>query len=155
MMDTLRKFKTLTSCFNNFHPIFISSHLQVHFFPEIFFSLYILWIKMGEFSYWQCLVSCLISSQGRTNKHNLCLNFNKIDLKNKQAKNIFYLKRKLNQVSVKVLPVCNCYARYQKMQFCIQLYVDIWKIVPYLQANPYRLKTKNINSLISVSTIIN
>ena len=28
------------------------------------------------------------------------------------------------------------------------------KIIPYLQANPYRLKNKNINSLILISTII-
>ena len=40
------------------------------------------------------------------------------------------------------------------IQFCVQLYIDIWEIILYLQANPYRLKTKNINSLISVSTII-
>ena len=40
------------------------------------------------------------------------------------------------------------------IQFFIQLYIDIWKINLYLQANPYRLKTKNINSLIFVSTII-
>ena len=31
------------------------------------------------------------------------------------------------------------------MQFYIQLYSDVWKITPYLQANPYRPKTKNIN----------
>ena len=46
------------------------------------------------------------------------------------------------------------YQRYQKMQFCIQLYIDIWEIILYLQANRYRLKTKNINSLIFISTII-
>ena len=40
------------------------------------------------------------------------------------------------------------------MQFCNQLYIHIWKIIPYLQANPYRLKNKNINSLILISTII-
>ena len=40
------------------------------------------------------------------------------------------------------------------MQFCIQLYVDIWEFILYLQANPYRLKTKNINSLIFVRTTI-
>ena len=40
------------------------------------------------------------------------------------------------------------------IQFCVQLYIDIWEIILYLQANPYRLKTKNINSLIFVSTII-
>ena len=40
------------------------------------------------------------------------------------------------------------------MQFCIQLHIDFREIVPYLQANPYTLKTKNINSLIFVSTII-
>ena len=34
------------------------------------------------------------------------------------------------------------------MQFCIQSYVDIGEIIPYLQANPNWLKTKNINSSI-------
>ena len=29
------------------------------------------------------------------------------------------------------------YQRYRKMQFYIQLRIDIWEIVPYLQANPY------------------
>ena len=40
------------------------------------------------------------------------------------------------------------------MEFCIQLYIDIWQVIPYLQANPFWLKTKNIKSLIFVSTII-
>ena len=40
------------------------------------------------------------------------------------------------------------------MQFYIQLHVDIWEITLYLQDNPYRFKTNNINSLIFVSTII-
>ena len=34
------------------------------------------------------------------------------------------------------------------------IYVDTWKIIPYLQANQYRLKTNNIDSLIFISTII-
>ena len=46
------------------------------------------------------------------------------------------------------------YQKYQKMQFCIKLYIDIWEIILYLQANLYRFKTKNINSLICISTII-
>ena len=29
------------------------------------------------------------------------------------------------------------YHKYQKMQFCIQSYIDIWEIILYLQANPY------------------
>ena len=33
------------------------------------------------------------------------------------------------------------YRKYQKIQFWIQLYIDIWKISLYLQTNPYRLKT--------------
>ena len=45
------------------------------------------------------------------------------------------------------------YQKYQKMQFCIQLYIHIWEIILYLQADPYRLKTKKINSLIFISTI--
>ena len=40
------------------------------------------------------------------------------------------------------------------MQFCIQLHIDFREIVLYLQVNPYTLKTKYINSLIFVSTII-
>ena len=46
------------------------------------------------------------------------------------------------------------YQKHQKMQFCIQLYIDMWEIILYLQAYPYRLKTKNINSLICISNII-
>ena len=46
------------------------------------------------------------------------------------------------------------YQNYRKIQFCIQLYIDIWEIILYLQANPYLLKNKNINSLIFISTII-
>ena len=41
------------------------------------------------------------------------------------------------------------------MQFCIQLYIDIWEIILYLQAYLYRLKTKNINNLVCINTIIN
>ena len=40
------------------------------------------------------------------------------------------------------------------MQFCIQLYIDILEIVLHLKANPYLLKTKNINSLIFISATI-
>ena len=46
------------------------------------------------------------------------------------------------------------YQRYWKMQFCIQLDIYIWEIILYLQANPHRLKTKNIKSLIFISFII-
>ena len=55
------------------------------------------------------------------------------------------------------------YQKYRKMQFCIQwilifilfvLNIDIWEIILYLQANPYRVKAKNINSLIFICTII-
>ena len=46
------------------------------------------------------------------------------------------------------------YQKYQKMRFCIQLYIDIKEIILYLQANLYQLKTKNINSVIFNSTII-
>ena len=40
------------------------------------------------------------------------------------------------------------------MQFCIQLYIDIWEIILYLQANPYGRQSKKIDSLIFTSTII-
>ena len=38
------------------------------------------------------------------------------------------------------------------MQFCLQLNIDIWEIILYLQANPYRLK--NINSLILLAPLL-
>ena len=41
------------------------------------------------------------------------------------------------------------------MQFYISLYVDIGRIIPYLQANPYWLKTKNINGLIFSALLLN
>ena len=34
------------------------------------------------------------------------------------------------------------------------MHSDVSKIIPYLQANPYWLQTKNINTLIFISTII-
>ena len=43
---------------------------------------------------------------------------------------------------------------YENKQAKNIIYVDIWKIIPYLQANQYRLKTNNIDSLIFISTII-
>ena len=46
------------------------------------------------------------------------------------------------------------YQKYQKIQIFFQLSIDIWEIILYLEANPYRLKTKNIISLIFISTII-
>ena len=46
------------------------------------------------------------------------------------------------------------YQKYHKIQFCTQLYIDIWEIILHLQANPYRLKTYDINSLIFISPII-
>ena len=38
---------------------------------------------------------------------------------------------------------------------CIQLNNNIWEIILYLQANPYRFKTKNTNSLVFISTLLN
>ena len=47
------------------------------------------------------------------------------------------------------------YQKYRKKkQFCIQLDIDAWENFLHLQPNPYRLKTKNINSLIFTSTTI-
>ena len=40
------------------------------------------------------------------------------------------------------------------MQFCVQLYIDTWKIISYLQATPCWIKTKTINSLAFISVII-
>ena len=41
-----------------------------------------------------------------------------------------------------------------KLLFFCAVYTDIWEIVLYLQVNPYRLITKNINSIVFISTII-
>ena len=46
------------------------------------------------------------------------------------------------------------YYKSWKMQFCVQLHVRLGEINLHLQANPYQLKTKNINSLVFISTII-
>ena len=86
------KFETLESCFNTFHPLdsfFIICKFTISYL--IIFSLYILWITFDEFSPWQCIVFCLISSQERAN----IIVFDsksviKNQLKNKQAKSIFY-----------------------------------------------------------------
>ena len=45
------------------------------------------------------------------------------------------------------------YQKFQKIQFCIQLYFDVWEIILNLQDNSYRLKTKNIKNLIFIKTI--
>ena len=48
------------------------------------------------------------------------------------------------------------YQKYQKMQFCIQLYVDIWETILYLQANPYRLsKPRTLIALFSLALLLN
>ena len=67
--------------------------------------------RIDEITPLQCSVLCLILIQERANKHKLFSIFNtKINFKNKQAKNIFYLKIKLIQV-----PVGNCCVRYQNI----------------------------------------
>ena len=69
---------------------------------------------------------CLISSQERANKHKFYLIFDtKSTFKKKQAKNIFYIKIKMNQVSVLVLPDWKLLCQASEMQFFIQLYNDI------------------------------
>ena len=47
----------------------------------------------------------------------------------------------------------NAIPEISENSICIQVYIDMWEII-YLQAKPYRLKSKNINSLIFISTII-
>ena len=73
-------------------------------------------------------------------------------MKMTEAKNNIYLK--INRIEFLLQPylIANAYVRYQKMKFRMQFYIDIWKIIPYLQVNPYWLKTKNISSLIALGT---
>ena len=47
------------------------------------------------------------------------------------------------------------YRKHHKIQLSTQLYIDICEITLYLQASPYRLKTKNIISLIFVAALLN
>ena len=126
-----QKFKILKSSFNTFHSVgwFFLIHYFTYFL-SIIFPIYILWIKIDEL--WQCLVLCLIQSQKRVKKHNCTWS-----LMQNQPRNIG-----------------NCHATYTKMKLCIQLYIDIWKIIQYLEANPYLLKIKNTNSLIFISIFI-
>ena len=65
-----------------------------------------------------------------------------------------YLKTKLNQVCVIVLGHWQLFYQYQKIQFCFQLYTDIWEIISYSQTNPYRTKARDINNSIFISSII-
>ena len=67
-----KKFKTLKSCFNTFHPIrSFFSHMQLHYFSfHNFFLIHILRIKKDEFS-----VPCFV--------------FNFTSRKNKQIKILF------------------------------------------------------------------
>ena len=46
------------------------------------------------------------------------------------------------------------YKKYQNMQFCMQLCINIWEISLYLQASPYWLKSNNINSLSFINAVI-
>ena len=63
-------------------------------FLWIYFSLYTLWRKISS---WRCLVLRLISSQERGNRQILFdIKSVKQKLKNRQARNIFYLKSKLS-----------------------------------------------------------
>ena len=107
------------------------------------------------------LLYCLISSQERANKHKLYLIFN-----TKQPKIIFNLKSKLNQVFVFVLALRDYQLLCQVFEnanfasnyiyiyiYWYYIYIDILEIISYLQANPYRLKIKIINSLIFISII--
>ena len=48
----------------------------------------------------------------------------------------------------------NCYARYLKVQFNNQLYIDICGISLYLSVNPTGIKSKNINNFILISSIM-
>ena len=69
-----RKLKTFKSCFNAFltdDSLFLIWKFTI--FILIIFFLYILWIKIHNFSPWQCFVLRLISSQERAKKHKLYL----------------------------------------------------------------------------------
>ena len=61
----------------------------------------------------------------------------------------------MDQVSVSALPDWELLRKVSENAILHQLYIDIWKIIPYLPANPYQLKTKNINSLIFLVTLLN
>ena len=58
-------------------------------------------------------------------------------VKNKQVKNTFYLKSKLNQVSILDLPDWQLLCKVSENATLNLIYVRIWKIIPYFQANPY------------------
>ena len=47
------------------------------------------------------------------------------------------------------------YQIHQKIKFCIQLYIDIWENILYLQAYPNGLKPRIIIALFLLSPLIN
>ena len=111
--------KYLSSCGFTF------SHLKLQYFPlHNFFLIYFRnktrWIL-------SLVVPCFVfnfMAKQKVRKHKWRLipnHWYKINLKNKQAKNIFYSKSKLNRVSVLALPDWQLYyyARYQKMKLYI------------------------------------
>ena len=70
----IQKFKISKKCFNTFHPVdslFLICKFTILLLMD--FSFYILLSKINEFSPWQCVLLCLISSQERANKHKLNL----------------------------------------------------------------------------------
>ena len=100
-----QKFKAFKYFFDTFHPansFFLISRFTV--FLLINFFLNILWIKLDQFSPSQFLVLCLISSQDWANINCTGPLIENQLKKYKQARNIFYFKSKLNQVSVLALP---------------------------------------------------
>ena len=88
----------------------------------------------------------------------LSLTLESLLLKGSKPIDLFRLREELateKETIYKSKVQSNCYAKkYWKIAFCIQLYIDLRKIIPQLQSNPYWFKTKNIDRLIFVSTII-
>ena len=151
-----QKFKKLKGSFNAFHPV-DSFFLICKFSISTHFSLYILWTKIDKFSPWQGLVLCLISSLETAKKNKLYLMFNtKSTYKNKQARNIFYLKSKLNQVSVLVLPDWSRigYTTYQKCNSASNYILIFGKLFHIYKLIHVDLKPRILTALFLLASLL-
>ena len=106
--------------------LLIFFHLQFH--P--FFSLYK--FNMNKLAFSLAVPSFVFTFNSRKSQQKLILN-TKSTSKRRKLKYLF--KSKLNQFLLSPLLASNCYTMYQKQHFCVELYSDIWKNIPYLPAN--------------------
>ena len=87
---------------------------------------------MNKLAFSLAVPSFVFTFNSRKSQQKLILN-TKSTSKRRKLKYLF--KSKLNQFLLSPLLASNCYTMYQKQHFCVELYSDISKNIPYLPAN--------------------